>query len=431
MSGRRGVILALSASVIVGITAVASIVTSCGAAVSQPERRVSATLNLPRIPWEGGPAYWSRFAKANAAGWSNPTFFPISVFLGSMQAAERYKSLGINTYQAMEHNVSTVPLSSVTNTGMFVMAQQEEWTPAEVGNNPNVVSWFISDECDMGYSDCTPDWNHDNGEYGRLAVQQSCVNKVSAYNDGRFKHANFGNGVARTFWAPKTMGDHIALMDSVGADKYSYTSPGVDGVLTGSPDWPAGANPMTSASYGWQVDQMRSFQNPASLKPVWGFVETARPLLDEVGARTITPNQMEGAVWSMIIHEARGISYFTQNNDPACEAGKPCNAAMEVKLIAINGEIKSLAPVLNAQSYQYDFNNATDTMLKDHDGSAYIFADIGLNQSPGNKTFALPAGVGGTAVTVVGENRTIPVRNGAFTDNFAAEYTHHVYQIPL
>jgi hypothetical protein len=348
-----------------------------------------------------------------------------------MQAADHYKSLGINTYEAMEHNVSTVPLSSVTDTGMFVMAQQEEWTPAEVANNPNVVSWFISDECDMGYSDCTPDWNHDNGEYGRLGVQQSYVNKVSAYNDGRFKHANFGNGVARTFWAPNTMRGHIALMDSVSADKYSYTSPGVDGVLTNSPDWPAGANPATSASYGWQVNQMRAFQDPANLKPVWGFVETARPLLEEAGARTITPNQMEGAVWSMIIHEARGLSYFTQNNDPACEAGTPCNAAIEAKLIAIDGEIKSLAPVLNTQSYQYDFHNATDTMLKDHDGSAYIFADIGLNQSPGNKTFALPASVAGTAVTVVGENRTIPVSNGSFTDNFAAEYTHHVYQIPL
>ena len=388
-------------------------------------------LNLPRIPWEGGPAYWSKFSKANAAGWDEPGFFPVSVFLGAMQRANEYKSYGLNTYQAMEHNISTFPLSSVTNTGMFVLAQQEEWTQAEVGNNPNVVSWFISDECEMGYSNCTPDWNHDNGEYGRLAVQKSYVDKVNAYADGRFKHANFGNGVVRTFWAPNTMDDHLALLDSASADKYAYTSPEVDDLLIHSPDWPAGGNPNTAAAYGWQVDQMRSFQNQSSLKSIWGFVETARPLLEEAGARTITPNQMEGAVWSMIIHEARGIGYFMHNNDPGCNEGSACFSAMTAKLTAVNAKIKSLAPVLNTQSYAYNFNNATDTMLKTYGGSAYIFASVGLGENPGSKTFTLPAGINGGTVTVVGENRTIPVNNRAFTDNFASEYTHHVYQIAL
>lgn len=94
----------------------------------------------------------------------------------------------------VEHND---PLSVATSTGMLVMPQQNEWTQNEVGNDPKAVAWFISDECDMGYSGCTPDWNNDNGEYGRLAIQESYVATVSAYND--FKHANFGNGIVRTF----------------------------------------------------------------------------------------------------------------------------------------------------------------------------------------------------------------------------------------
>ena len=57
----------------------------------------ATTLNLPRIPWEGGSAYWAQFPKANAAGWDDPSFFPISIFLGQMQSADYYKSLGINT----------------------------------------------------------------------------------------------------------------------------------------------------------------------------------------------------------------------------------------------------------------------------------------------------------------------------------------------
>ena len=390
-----------------------------------------SVLTLPRIPWEGGSAYWNSFPKARSVGWTDPNFFPISVFLGRMQDAARYKGLGINTYQAMEHNVAIWPVSTVTGQGMFVMAQQEEWTPAEVGNDPRVVSWFISDECEMGYSDCTPDWNHDNGEFGRLAVQQSYVDKVTAYNDGRFKHANFGNGITRTWWAPTTMDDHVALMDSVSADKYSYTSPDVDGLLLGSPEWPAGANPATAAAYGWQVDQMRSFMAPNALKPAWGFVETARPLLGDADARTITPNQIEGAVWSMIIHEARGISYFMHNNDPACDEGSACEHAMEAKLTSLNAAVRGLAPVINTQSYQYNFNNGTDTMLKTYQGSAYVFADIGLNETAGAKTFALPAGITGTTVEVVGESRSLTVVGGHFTDTFAAEYSHHIYKIAL
>jgi hypothetical protein len=70
-------------------------------------------------------------------------------------------------------------------------------------------------------------------------------------------------------------------------------------------------------------------------------------------------------------------------------------------------------------------------MLKVHSGDAYIFAGIGLLESPGTKTFNLPAGILGTTVTVVGENRTIPVTNGQFSDTFAAEHTHHVYRVRL
>jgi hypothetical protein len=190
---------------------------------------------------------------------------------------------------------------------------------------------------------------------------------------------------------------------------------------------------------------MRSFQDPNDLKPVWGFVEFLRPLLDEAEAKTITPGQMEGAVWSMIIHEARGISYFMHNNDPACGSGSTCSANQVAKLAEINSKVTSLAPVLNTQSYcndshdvdgftiyEYTFNNGTDTMLKTYDGHAYILAGIGLGDSPGNKTFTLPDGVNGTTVEVVGEGRTLNV-NGSrqFTDNFAAEYSHHVYKIAL
>lgn len=62
----------------------------------------SATLpGLARIPWEGGPDYWktsngAQFAKADAAGWDDPSFFPFAVFSSKPTQAVQLASIGIN-----------------------------------------------------------------------------------------------------------------------------------------------------------------------------------------------------------------------------------------------------------------------------------------------------------------------------------------------
>lgn len=385
-----------------------------------------ADLPLARVAWEGGSDYWSQFPPAKRAGWDERSFFPISVFMGKPEHASSLADLGINTFLGAEHDGTS--LTHITDLGMFVLAQQDEFTPAEVGDDPSVVGWLISDECEMGYSGCP-----DAPESAKLAQQTKYVNKVRGYADGRFTQANFGNGILRTHWAPRTMPQHVRLMDVSSADKYTYTSPHIWGLVPHSPDWPKGAKVDTAAAYGWQVDQMRSFQDPQHLRPVWAFVETAMPNLTESGARTITPEQLEGAVWSAIIHEARGMIFFQHNNNGACGTYSlvDCGPGLRAKVTQVTGQIRGLATVLNSQSYVHDFANGTDTMLKAADGDAYIFAGIGLRQSPGDKTFALPPGVKGDSVTVVDEGRTLPVVHGKFTDTFASEHTHHVYRISV
>lgn len=400
-------------------------------------------LALPHVPWEGGPTYWSQFSKAASTGWNDPSYFPISVFLGKADPTHvaSLKDAGVNLYMGVEHdNVNTI--TNITNAGLYAMPQQDEWTLNEVGNNNRAVAWFISDECDMGLGGCPGEQN------AALAQNTTWVNKVRAYNDGRFVHANFGNGILRTYWATNTMSQQVQLMSSASADKYTYTSPGVWDIIDGShdaPDWPNGVPINRAYSYGWQADQMKRFQNPADPRPIWTFVETARPYLNEAGALTIQPEQIEGAVWSAIIHEARGIAYFQHNNDGTCGNYSIVDCpVVHAKVKAINASVRALAPVINTQSYynntrvmngftyyNYTFNNGTDTMLKTYNGSAYIFAGIGMQQSTGIKTFIVPTGVHGTLVEVVGEGRTLPVSGGAFTDNFANEYTHHTYRITL
>jgi hypothetical protein len=386
-------------------------------------------LNLPRDTWEG-PVYWKQFARADAAGWDDPTFFPIAVFFGKPSHADALRALGVNTYMGAEHDGS--PMSSITSRGISVLAQ-DEWSRSEVGDNNQVVGWHVSDECEMGYSGCTPDWNNDNGEFGRLAVQQSYVNQFRSYQDGRFLQANFGNGVLGTFWAPNTMDDHIKLTDVSSVDKYAYTSPHVWDLLRSSPDWPSVATPARAASYGWLQDQMEKFQDPAKPKPNWVFVETGKPFLTESGALTIPPEKIGGAIWSAIIHGARGIAYFQHNNNGVCGTYSlvDCSQTLKDAVRAVNSEVKNLAPVLNTQTYLWDFRAGADTMLKVKDGYAYVFAGVGLKDTPGLKTFTLPSGVNGSTVDVVGENRSISVSNGKFTDTLATEYAHHIYKIAL
>jgi hypothetical protein len=384
---------------------------------------VGPTLTLPRIPWEGGPAYWSRFPKA--AAWTDPGFFPVGVFYGKPSQAAALHSMGVNTFLGAEHDGS--PVSAITGKGSYLIAQ-DEWTRAQVGNDPRVVGWLVSDECDMGLGFCGG-----GDEYTGLRAQQNAAATLRGYQDGRFLESNFGNGILRTYWSRHVMPQLVQTVDAASSDQYAYTSPTVDNNVRGSGDWPLGANPSTSAAYGWQMDQMKRFQDPGLRRPIWAFVEVKRPYLNDAGARSITPDQIEGAIWASIIHEARGIMFFQHNNDPSCGgyALVDCGPAIQSKVTSVTSDIRSLAPVLNTQSYVWDFAVAADTMLKSYGGDAYVFAGVGLNESAGSKTFHLPPGVNGTQVTVMGENRTIPVLNGTFTDSFAAESTHHVYKVSL
>ena len=59
-------------------------------------------------------------------------------------------------------------------------------------------------------------------------------------------------------------------------------------------------------------------------------------------------------------------------------------------------------------------------------GHLYVFA--GSAGSPVEGRFSLPC-VGAAEAAVVGENRTVPVRNGSFSDRFADGNAIHIYRI--
>jgi len=417
-SGRVAAIaIALAAPALTGVTACSAVPAESPRAASEP---AGAALALPGEPWWGGPSYYARFPKAVASGWAEPAFFPIAVFQGKPEHAASLKEIGINTYMGAEHDGST--MSSITRVGISVLAQSE-WTEDEVGDDPGVVGWHISDECDMGYSGCEGD------EDAQLARQRQYAERARSHQDGRFVQANFGNGVLGTFWSKDTMPDHIALVDVSSVDKYAYTSPHVQELLANSPSWPTRAAPASSFAYGWLQDRMESFSSPAGSKPNWVFVETAKPYLTEGGATSITPAQLEGAVWSAIIHGAAGIAYFQHNNDGCGNYSLVACPQARQAVQRVNASVQALAPVLNTQSFSWTFGDDLSTSLKVVDGQAYVLAMA--NGVPGLRRFTLPPGVTGQTVEVVGEDRSIRVADQGFSDTFASELSHHVYRIDL
>jgi hypothetical protein len=413
-------IVAVSAVTIAGIAVVAAFAAATPADVATGG---PVTLDLPTEPWWGGSDYYASWEKASAVGWTDPGFFPIAVFYGKPAHAEALADVGINTFLGAEHDGS--PISSMTERGISVIAQAE-WTSAEVGDDPDVVGWNVSDECDMGLSGC----DSPEGELGSLEIQRSYVDALRAKDDGRFLQANFGNGVLGTHWSPTTMDDHVALVDVSSVDKYAFTSPHVRELIAASSHWPAERAPGSAFAYGWLQDRMETFSAPEAPTPNWIFVETARPFLIEDGASTMTVDQMRAAAWSGLIHGAAGVAYFQHNNDDSCGVYSlvDCGTDLRSGVAQINAEITALAPVLNSPTYVWDAGDGVDTAVKTYDGHAYIFAMT--DGGSGERTLRLPPGLQGP-VDVIGSNRTLDVRDGAITDDFATADTVHLYRLPL
>ena len=391
------------------------------------------TLDLPRIPWEGGSAYWKNFRAADGAGWDDPSFFPIVIWFNgiSSDAEVQYdKSVGINTYVGMWEG---------TNYQLFedndVYFIGDKLNDTFTDSSRNWVGSFLGDEIDGRYS----------AEEGHALLD--AARKANA-GSGRFDYSNYTQIVVSTDGDQSSAERYVNdYSDVASLDMYWYTIPYCDWKPYRGDTYlqPINeANCRTASSYGKTVEMMRERDRAdGKLQPIWQFVENLNGGPGEdAPAVYIEPGQLEGAVMSSVINEARGIVYFNQSLSGDCRGSSVvrqsqgddgfCGSAQVKASAHVNGQIAELAPVLNSQSYDYTFGPDLDTMLKTYDGSAYVFAMVDGESSPGQRTFALPAGVNGRSVEVVGEDRSIAVgADGTFTDSFAAEYSYHIYRIAL
>ncbi|WNG44181.1 DUF4082 domain-containing protein [Archangium minus] len=431
-----------------GNTGAASNTASATTSAQQPP----GGLNLPRVPWEGGPSFYARFPAMAGTPWVSEDFFPIG-YWGAYTDEERRivtdRAHGINTF---------LEIYNVNDSSAGWMRQHGIWNLAGSGLGGEAVGATFYDETDMWagpgwdpwtgavatYDVCIPDDPRRCGFTIYNALYQE-LNNPSA-----FIYANVGKG-ALMWWSDEEREIGINGADGpdprakwrfgmVTGDIYFYT----DGNIAGeAPIW-----------FGIPANEVRRAANygeilMTNLRTTSGAGNNGDPriplgVIVELGGQAqgsvINANQVEGAVWSTLIHEARVLGYFSHvfsdstENPSSTDVLNDSRAAYQAtrdRVKKINAEVTALARVLNTQSYVWQFNPNLSTMLKYRDGAAYVFAMQKRQFTSGTYTFTLPAELPASGtIEVLGENRSISYSGGKFTDSFAAEYTHHNYRIP-
>ena len=385
---------------------------------SQPDPGMSSLRQV-----DGGTRYYARFPHSLP---SDATYFPIGVWFESVLSQadiDADREVGINLYVALTRDSD---LQLIERSGMRVIAQQDEWADrAEAPGAEAIAGWLLADEVDMQMSP--------RRGFATMLSRREAVPP----HDGRLRFANYGKGV--TFWNTRADAARYVneFQDVVSADNYWFTDSDVCGVSQGGALLRTG-RPLTpsrchlAANYGRTVDRLRDLVEPARSRPVWAFIEVGHPF-SEPSWPSIEPAQVSAAVWSSIISGARGIVYFNHSfGGPAPTQHALREAAyadVRAELELTNARIERLAPVLNAP-YVDRFastSGAVDTMTKRSGGRFYVFA---ASRTPSAQRAALHVPCAGEQqVSVLDEDRTLPLSGGSFEDTFADGNAVHIYRI--
>jgi hypothetical protein len=384
---------------------------------------VSAAGQPKLRPVDGGADYYARFSHGLPA---DPSYFPIGVWFESVvdtAGIAKDKDVGINTYVALTADSDMRLLAA---NGMKAILQYGEWHGRAAAPGAEVIcGWLLSDEIDM--------------QQGPRTGPQTLAKLLGQMpRDGRIRFNNYGKGVL--FWETPAEAARFVneFQDIVSVDAYWFTDNDLRTQYQGGAMFAKSARALTdgesrrAANYGASVERVRALGKPARSKPVWFFVEVGHPFT-QADWPSIAPAEVSAAVWSGIIHGARGVVYFNHSfGGPIVTAHALrdtyyANVRAEVR--KTNAIIKELAPVLNAPFVDglLKAAGALDVMVKLYEGRLYVFAGS-LSDQAQTVTLKMPC-VGDATVTVIDEDRTIPVSNGSFTDTFANATTVHIYRI--
>ncbi len=359
-------------------------------------------------------------------------YFPLAVWLQAPKNAPRYKALGINLYIGLWRGPTADQLADLKKHGMPVVCAQNAYAKAHLDESI-IVGWMHGDEPDnaqplgkgKGYGPPIPP-----------AQIEADYERLRKTDPSRPVVLNLGQGVAWDGWRgrgvrsnhPEDYPKYIRGCDIASFDIYPavHSSPAVAGKL-------------------WYVargmDRLRGWSE--GRKVVWSCIECTHISNKAVKP---TPEQVRAEVWMAIVHGARGLIYFCHQFQPRfIEAGLLADEEMAKAVGAINRQVQSLAAAINGPvvagevrveaepaTVSADLGKAMKTgpialTVRRHGGATYVFA-VRMEGAPAKATFHVRGLPDGARVTVLGEDRAIESRGGAFRDAFAG-HAVHLYRI--
>jgi hypothetical protein len=340
--------------------------------------------------------------------------FPIAVWLQDPGLAPRYKAAGINLYVGLWKGPTEKQLADLKAAGMRVICDQNAVGLAHK-DEPIIVGWMHGDEPDNAQS-----LGKAKG-YGPPVLPAKIVEdykKIVAADPTRPVLLNLGQGVAWDGWVgrgvrtnhPEDYAEYVQGCDIASFDIYpvASTRKEVHGNLWYVP-------------YG--VDRLKKWAAP---RPVWNCIECTR-----IQSTTkATTRQVRAEVWMSLIHGSQGLIYFVHEWKPRFNAHALLDdAEMLAAVTAINGQVQALASVLFSPALPVTISSDESVPVaataRKHEGATYIFA-VAMRAGKTPATFQVE-GLAGQA-EVLGEDRTVPVRDGKLIDAFE-NWGVHLYRI--
>lgn len=348
---------------------------------------------------------------------SNPSFFPIGVYLQSPARASNYKAIGINTFVGLWEGPTEVQLAELAKYDMFVIATQNDIGLKSVSRKV-IKGWLGADEPDNAqpiglgiYGPCIP-----SSEVARR------TREIKANDGTRPVMVNFGQGIANEFWRGRGR--------CTGDQKY-YDIAIQDADILAFDIYPVGSSiSQVKGKLEYVARGVTSLvQRAMSGQSVWAILETTS--LDP--PNRVMPAQVRTEVWMSLIHGANGIVYFVHEFSPKLREDAIFRYPDVVEEVAkTNQLIMSLAPVLNSPNVPGNVVVTSSvpiaTMVKRHENTLYIFA-VAMRNDASTPRFAI-GGIGETQAVVIGEGRSVTVTQGTLEDPFEG-YGVHLYKIPL
>lgn len=378
------------------------------------------------------PAKASGYAKWQNGPSQAADYFPIAVWLQDPRNAPKYQKLGINLYVGLWAGPTEQQIADLKKHGMPVICEQNAYALAHL-DEKTIVGWMHGDEPDnaqslgrgQGYGPpITPD-----------KIRQD-YRQIIAKDPSRPVMLNLGQGVAWDGWYGRGV-------RTGHAEDYPEYAQGGDiisfDIYPAVHDKPVVAGKLWYVARG--VQRLRGWSGSDRL--TWNCIECTR--ISNTKTKP-TPQQVKAEVWMSLVHGSQGLIYFSHQFQPRfIEAGLLADEDMANAVGAINRQIHDLAAAINSPSIPNAVTVTCEpaavapdmaklfgsigiaTALKKQRGKTYLFT-VRMEDQPAKGVFQIAGMSGARTVRVLGEDRTLPLRDGRFEDDFGP-HAVHLYEL--